>query len=258
MRQEGNLSPEAIARRQFAPVGRRGFDKAEVSAFLVEVANAYGAVLQRLERAEAEPSFEQLGSEAGALLQLAKDGADSLRRKAEEEAQSMLSSARDESEELRKQSEGNATAIVERATQEAERRVREAELVARRFRNVTKRQCDQMIAEAQSRSARLEAHQRNMRAKIADMEGVFQAFRAEMESSIRPSDDADIDDDLKAESDEELQDPEELGDEELGDEELDEDAVLAEVLDGDEEEEGDPRSTGVQPKPIFEGESATR
>jgi DivIVA domain-containing protein len=228
----GGLTPEEIAERRFSPVGRRGFDKAEVAAFLAEVAAAYRAALDKAEWAEDHVSFERLGAEAGALLETAKEGAESLRRGAEEEAETLRNSAREEAQEVRSRAKQEAAALVEQATREAERIAREAEVVARRLHNVTKRQCEQMVVDAESRSKRLHAHQRAMRNKINDMERVFRAFRAEMESSMNDGEDIDL--------------REQVGD------------SLSAVGETDaQDSSGDPKGSGVQPKPIFNDESVS-
>ncbi|CAN5543760.1 hypothetical protein BH24ACT26_BH24ACT26_07020 [soil metagenome] len=237
MRQASELTPEAIASREFSGVGRRGYDKGEVSSFLAEVAGAYRAALEVTEGAQGGPTFEQLGAEAASLLKSANEGAESLRRRAQEEAQQMRREAQEETHELRRKSEEDAAAMIEGATKEAERRVREAELVARRFQNVTKRQCDQMVAEAQARAERLEAHQKDMRQKISDMEDVFRAFRAEMESSISDTLEVDAGDERVVREGREVHDE------------------ISIVEGGENEEPAGPKVAGVQPKPIFDNQS---
>jgi DivIVA domain-containing protein len=242
VKHRGGLTPETVASRTFSNVGRRGFDKAEVSAFLSEVATALKTALEMAERTSANPTFDHLGAEAAALLRNATEGADSLRAKAEEEAQTLRRNAQEEtqiarrkaheeSQQLRRSAEEEASSIIATATEEAERRVREAELVARRFSNVTKRQCDQMVAEAQDRAQRLDAYEHEMRQRISDMEAVFQSFRAEMEATGSHVE--------KRAS---------------GAEGKDEVSVVH-TPDRDEGEAAKP--AGVQPKPIFDSESVS-
>ena len=168
----GGLTPEAISTKQFK-VSRRGYDPDDVSAFLSEVAAQYQRALEEagVNQARANDvrteefaprSFEELGAEAGALMQAAKEGADSLRRRAEQEAE----------------------ALVKQATDEADRRMREVTLETERLRNAVKRQCEQMVSEAQARADRLTTHEREMREKVAELERMFLAFRNEMEASI--------------------------------------------------------------------------
>jgi DivIVA domain-containing protein len=183
----GSLAPEDIANRRFAAVGRRGYDREEVETFLVEVAQAYREALDVVARADESPTFELLGREAGAVLEAARQGAESLRESAEEEVQSLTREAREGAEEVRREAETVASEILERAAQEAERAMREAELVARRLRNVTKRQCSELLAEAQTRQERLAAHERELRRRISEIEAVFETFRAEMDAEELPA-----------------------------------------------------------------------
>jgi DivIVA domain-containing protein len=178
------LAPEDIANRRFATGGRRGYDREQVEAFLREVAGTYAESLESLERAQSNSgfSYEQLGREAGAVLEAARQGAESLMKRAQEEVENLRDTARGDAEEVRREAEGEASEILEKAAQEAERAMREAELVARRLRNVTKRQCSEMLAEATTRQERLAAHERELRRRIADIERVFESFRAELDS----------------------------------------------------------------------------
>jgi DivIVA domain-containing protein len=181
------LRPEDIANRTFSSGGRRGYMREEVDSFLAEVARAFRDALESAARAESTPSFEQLGREAGAVLEAARQGGDSLRRRAEEEAEGVRKRARGEADQIRGRAESEASDILEKAAQEAERAMREAELVARRLRNVTKRQCAELLAEAQTRHERLSAHERELRRRIADIESVFESVRAEMDALETPA-----------------------------------------------------------------------
>lgn len=195
------LSADAISTRAFSPAGRRGYDRLEVEKFLGDVAEAYRALEDELEAARREPSFEQLGQEAGAVLQTARHGAQSLLSKAEEEADGIrraaaasAQQARDETagetarsleqaKRAREKAEAEAILIREKAQKDAERWIREAELVARRLSNVTKRQCSELLADTEARQERLRAHEREIHKRIGSVESSFAAFRAEMEAS---------------------------------------------------------------------------
>ncbi len=168
MESEG-LTPQGIATKTFR-LARRGYDTEDVSGFLSEVAAAYQSALDAAAHGiphddvptESGPrSFQELGAEAGALMQAAKEGADSLRRRAEEDA----------------------AALLKRASEHAEKTMREVTLETDRLRNATKRECEEMLTEAQARAERLASHEREMREKTAELERLFLAFRDEMETS---------------------------------------------------------------------------
>jgi DivIVA domain-containing protein len=194
------LTPQEIAGRQFAPAGRRGFDRDQVTAFLAEVARAHQAVLDELAATAAPPDFEQLGREAGALLATARQGAESIRREAEEEANQVRAAALEDARTLRARADNEAAALVEEAqatraraeeeaaavreeaAADAERTLREAEVAARRLHSATERQCDEMLAEAAERRGQLREHEREIRERIAEVEFAFAAFRERMEA----------------------------------------------------------------------------
>jgi DivIVA domain-containing protein len=168
MEREG-LTPQGIATKTFKPA-RRGYDTDDVSEFLAEVAAAYQSALDAAAQGTSqddvpiEPaprSFQELGAEAGALMQTAKEGADSLLRQAEEAA----------------------AAHMKRAREQAEKIMREVTLETDRLRNATKRDCEEMLTEAQARAERLTSHERQMREKVGELEKLFLAFRDEMETS---------------------------------------------------------------------------
>src|SRR3712207_4662984 len=94
------LSPDQIRQHHFSGVGRRGVDKGEVAAFLARVADAYAAVLEQARRGTSPPTFEQLGSEAAALLAAANEGAESIRASAREEAEEIRRKVQEEAEAL--------------------------------------------------------------------------------------------------------------------------------------------------------------
>src|SRR5919199_2492505 len=100
MEREG-LTPQGIATKTFG-LARRGYNTDEGSSFLAEVAAAYQSALDAAAHGtsqddvptESPPrSFEELGAEAGALMQTAKEGADSLLRRAEEAAAALMKGA---------------------------------------------------------------------------------------------------------------------------------------------------------------------
>jgi cell division septum initiation protein DivIVA len=166
---EVGLSPQAIATKDFK-LCRRGFSPEDVSGFLLNVAAAYqqaldwGAANQaRAEQAEAGStprSFDELGAEAGALMQAAKEAADTLRRRAEEDAAILMA----------------------RASEQTEKAMREVGLESDRLRNATKRRCDEMLAEAQARADRLADGELKLRAKLHELEGLFASLRDAMDA----------------------------------------------------------------------------
>jgi DivIVA domain-containing protein len=184
------LTPEDIESRTFSSSGRRGYDRDEVTAFLSDVAD----VVRRTSEGANRPSFDQLGTEAAALLRNAAEGAESLRRKGEEDAHRLRQEAEQEAGAIRAQAEQEADEVRARAEQEAEsvraeaageaeRSLQEAELLARRLRNSTERECNDLLAEAALRRERLEQHERAMEQRIREVENAFGVFRSGAEAA---------------------------------------------------------------------------
>ena len=140
------MRPDDIINRDFL-VGLRGYDKDEVRQFLVEVAEAHGALLAELEQvrteasatpAVAEPApapvsvsddFENLGASVAAIMRQAKASAEEIRAEAEAQiaaarraADEDIARARDEATGIR----AAAQARLEEARAEADRLVAEA------------------------------------------------------------------------------------------------------------------------------------
>ena len=141
------MRPEDIINRDFL-VGLRGYDKDEVRQFLVEIADAHGAVLAELEQAryaassavatEVTPTpapapagddFENLGASVAAIIRQAKASADELKAEAQAQiaadrhaADADIDRANEEAAVIR----ADARAQLEQARAEAERLVTEA------------------------------------------------------------------------------------------------------------------------------------
>ena len=69
------------------------------------------------------------------------------------------------------------------AAGDAERSLQEAELLARRLRNSTERECNDLLAEAALRRERLEEHEREMEHRIREVENAFGVFRSGAEAA---------------------------------------------------------------------------
>ncbi len=123
--------PDEVAARSF-PTSFRGFDPNEVRGYLAEVASALAAAADREEglrddlartRATlAKPTIDEsvllevLGDEAGRVLQVAKEAAADIRRKADANAALALDQAHSEAERVRSE----AQAVADRLVRDAE------------------------------------------------------------------------------------------------------------------------------------------
>lgn len=115
-----DIIPEEIRRAEFATV-RRGLDAGEVSRFLDRMASEIEDLLEENERLtsrlgkyadrDLETEFDSLGREVAAVLQAAREAADSMRERATSDAARWRSEAMAEVETLRKEAKNDAEAL---------------------------------------------------------------------------------------------------------------------------------------------------
>lgn len=165
---EPSLSPELIAQRGFL-TSRRGFDPAEVKAFLAQVADElrarrhHEAALERAlaeaEERAAHPSFDQdtlmsaVGEETASILRSAHAAAADIRAKAEDNAARILKEAHDRSSAMLEEAE----AVLGRRTAEAEAQAARITEVARAD---TERARDAVRQEAEALRSQIEAERK--------------------------------------------------------------------------------------------------
>src|SRR5579875_615609 len=129
---EESLSADLIAQRGFT-TAFRGFDPAEVKAFLAQVAAEVRllrqqhadlqAALANAEDRAAHPRLDEetltaaVGEETAAILRAARSAAADIRAKAEEAAAQLLAKGREDADALR----ADAETVLARRTEEAER-----------------------------------------------------------------------------------------------------------------------------------------
>lgn len=175
------VHPEDVARHTFA-TGRRGFDPAEVRAYLEEVARELHAAMARerelrdavaeAQRRAANPVLDEatlttaLGQETAKVLRTAHDAASELVARAESDAGRVQAQAQDEAEQLRARAEEHATERAQKADaaaaevhrqaqEEAAGRVETAKLEAEAMVSQARAECRAMVQEAQDLRARV-------------------------------------------------------------------------------------------------------
>ncbi|MFN2524888.1 MAG: DivIVA domain-containing protein [Actinomycetota bacterium] len=195
------LTPEEIANKQFTVV-LRGYEKAEVDAFLSEVAKEIterpageagaGAPAAAPAVTAGPPSFDALGQEVSAVLEAAKSAAENMRSEAQAEAEETRRSAAEVADRLRrqaqeesdaerasaKQSAEQTVADAERAAREtregAERHARETQVDADRYARETRSQAEAEAAELLDNARRkhrlLKAHEKELRDRVTTVE----------------------------------------------------------------------------------------
>jgi DivIVA domain-containing protein len=121
---------------------RRGYDRAEVDAYMAQLVGRLGEAVDQYakgEQARAElqrevanlregsPSFEQLGGEAAALLQEAGRSAEQLVDNARRRAETIIEKAQQQAEEMRTNVADEAQKVLEQAREVAEQIRRDVE-----------------------------------------------------------------------------------------------------------------------------------
>ncbi|HUI03786.1 MAG TPA: DivIVA domain-containing protein [Acidimicrobiales bacterium] len=175
------MHPDEVARHTFATT-RRGFDPAEVRAFLEHVARELSAAADRehemrravadAEHRAANPVLDEatltaaLGQETARVLRSAHDAAAELVARADSEALRLRTQAQEEADQLQRrteqnaseraaQSEAAATELRRRAQEEAAAKLEGAKLEAEALMAQARAECRAMVQEAQELRARV-------------------------------------------------------------------------------------------------------
>ena len=195
------MSPEpsphdatGIARQHFSTV-RKGYDPAEVRAFLHELSDLVGRLqregahqLERAERAEARAQLaeqldehrlvELLGAETARVLEAAREAATNIRARAEESAARMVRDAQAEAHGIIEQAEHDGAMRKHEIVSEAEQLRRDAEAVLELRRAEGQQLVDEMRRSAEAERDRMlaEGEQARMAAE-AEAERLRDAAR---------------------------------------------------------------------------------
>src|SRR5579884_1419412 len=176
-----SVAAEDITRRTFASAFR-GYDQAEVRAFLNQVAQEIRSFARREEellrqireardraafpKLDEETLTEALGQEAARLLHTAHDAAADIRRKAEENVAKVLRDAHDEAARIRGAAE---TVLDERtaAAEEAASQIRQAATVeARAVIAAARREADDLMSSTRTQAEAISQEAGELRAKL--------------------------------------------------------------------------------------------
>jgi DivIVA domain-containing protein len=165
------LDATGIARRHF-PTVRKGYDPADVRAFLHELSDLVGRLqrgeahqLERAERAEARAQLaeqldehrlvELLGAETARVLEAAREASADIRAKAEESAARMVRDAQGEAHAIIEQAERDGVARRREIESEAEQLRRDAEATLDRRRAEGQELADEMRRSAETERERM-------------------------------------------------------------------------------------------------------
>ena len=178
---DGPLSPEEVAHRGF-PTTFRGFDTAEVRAYLQRVANELRTstarerdLLRRLAEAEhraAHPVIEgealtrALGEEMGRILASAQEAAVELKAKAEENAARILREAHEQAQRIRAKAEVILAERTEEAEGQAAETRRAAAVEAAAVIERARREAGEATSEAENRGRQVVHEAQAARARV--------------------------------------------------------------------------------------------
>ncbi|HEX5947025.1 MAG TPA: DivIVA domain-containing protein [Acidimicrobiales bacterium] len=195
MSPEPPLDATGIARRQFS-TSRKGYDPAEVRAFLHELSDMVGRLQRgesherdRAERAEQRAKLaeqldehrlvELLGEETARVLDAARAAAADIRTHAEESAARLVREAQTEARAISEQAEldaaarraellAEADALRREAEDEVERRRVEGKILADDMRRVAEQERERMLSEGERARAEAEAAAEQIRASARE------------------------------------------------------------------------------------------
>jgi DivIVA domain-containing protein len=215
MSPEPPLDATGIARRQFSTV-RKGYDAAEVRAFLHELSDMVGRLQrgeaherERAERAESRAELaerldqhrlvELLGEETARVLDAAREAGSDIRTKAEESAARLVREAQVEARSLADRAEQEAGSrrreiLIEadelrrEAEVEVERRRGEGRVVVEAMRREAEEECERMLAGADRARRDAESAAEQIRASAREqgrrLVGEAQAVRERILSDL--------------------------------------------------------------------------
>jgi DivIVA domain-containing protein len=159
-----DITPEEIRRAEFRTV-RRGLDAAEVSGFIEQIAGQVEELIEERQRLvtrlgeyadrDLETEFDSLGREVAAVLQAAREAAESMRERATGDAARWRSEATAEVETLRKEARSDAEALRGDAWTTGSQLLNQATAEARRIRGEAERDVLTVMGEAEREAHRL-------------------------------------------------------------------------------------------------------
>ncbi|MET0695955.1 MAG: DivIVA domain-containing protein, partial [Acidimicrobiia bacterium] len=159
-----DITPDDIRRAEFRTV-RRGLDPDEISGFLERVAADLDELEKERERLatklgeygdrDLESEFESLGREVAAVLQAAKEAADSMRERATMDAARWRSEAMTEVDAMRKEARSDAEALRGDAWTTGTELLNQSAAEARRIRGEAEQDVLSVMGEAEREAHRL-------------------------------------------------------------------------------------------------------
>lgn len=167
------VTPEDVHKAQFS-TRVRGYDREEVDAFMLVVASELEQLIENQQLLQNQPTaaveeeepYARLGSDAGRLMQLARDHADRMKNEALAEIAGERAIAEREVAELLERSETEASALREMAERDAKS---------------LKDDADRVHTDSQTRAREIEIESENVLTRAqAEVDGIKAAAEAEL------------------------------------------------------------------------------
>lgn len=178
---QGIVSVEGITTRDF-PTRLRGYDRDEVDAFLAVIADEVTHLLGKVSSIDEDKPFEQLGAEAGRLLELAQEAAVAIREEADVELSARRHQFEEETTEAWKEIEARRSEL----ERQGARLLSEAEAQATQTIEEAQRQKDALVAEGEHVRERSNTEAERLRSKgEAEYRVLLQEARRKAEASER-------------------------------------------------------------------------
>ena len=165
------FSPEEIQKKEFL-LTLRGYDKEEVRAFLEAVASDYRSLKDAAAARDEVPenAYEAIGREVGTVIQVAKESATQMKRKAEQEAA-----------ELRMRADQEAARIREAATNASKRLREEADQYAIEVRAGAEKEAADKIRDSHRKLEKLQSTEAKVRQRLYSLEAMIHNLRQELD-----------------------------------------------------------------------------
>jgi DivIVA domain-containing protein len=164
-----DLTPDQIARHEFRS-GFRGYDPDEVRAFLVELSHGVEALVAERDRltrsaetgphVDLEAEFATITREVGAVLEAARQAAESMRERAKAEATRWRSESLAEAEATRNRAQQDAIQLRSDAWSAAEQLLTQCQAEAARISQRAEAESLRVVGEAEREAHRLTANAR--------------------------------------------------------------------------------------------------
>lgn len=177
------LTPDDVSNMKFPVVHRRGYDRVEVDRFLALVAEDYSAAIQKIAVAASGgiTTEEDIASEIGELLEVARKTSQRIKDKAQAQADSMVAKAKADTRAYREAAENEVRERLEEVEKERDDLLERARAHAQKTIELSELQTVRFAELLQRRYGELLEHEKVLRAQIDAIESLVIQMREQLE-----------------------------------------------------------------------------